>query len=116
MVYTAEKTVKELEGKIDAATKSNIETQIADLKKALTGSDEQKIKNLMETLQRTLYDVSSKIYQQAGPQAPGGGEPDTSGGEAGGDSGPRHEPKKKSDEKVVDADYEIVDDDEKDKK
>ena len=100
LVYTTEKTVKEMEGKLDAADKENIEKAVADLKKTLEGDDVDMIKKATEHLTEVSYAAFGKVYQQAAQeqQAQQG---------AGGTTEPPH------DDNVVDADYEVVDDDNK---
>ncbi len=76
MVYQSEKTLKDMEGKIDAADKSSIEAEIANVKKALEGTDTAAIKSATEALTQAFYKVSEKLYQQANPQ----GDPNAAGG------------------------------------
>ena len=99
LVYQSEKTLSEMGDKIDAGDKQNIESAIANVKSALSGTDVEKIKSASEELQKAFYAVSEKMYQQANPQ--GGYDPNAGaqGGQAGGD--------------YYDADYEVVDDDKK---
>ena len=97
LVYTTEKTLKELNDKISADDKQKIETQVADLKQALTGTDTAMIKTASERLTEVSYEIFGKIYQQAqqeqqAQQAQGAGAPPP------------------QDDTVVDADYEVVDD------
>ena len=69
-------------------------------KRQLKGSDLEQIKAKQDELQKALYDVSSKIYQQAAPQqqaAPGAAP----------------EPEQKQNDGVVDVDYTEVDDQDK---
>lgn len=101
MIYSTEKTMKELGDKISAEDKSRVETEIAAVKSALEGSNQDTIKNAVEKLTEVSYDVFGKIYQQ-NAQA-NAGESQSAGQDA---SGP-------SDDHVVDADYEVVDDDNK---
>lgn len=101
MIYSTEKTMKELGDKISAEDKSRVEAEIAAVKSALEGSNQDTIKNAVEKLTEVSYDVFGKIYQQ-NAQA-NAGESQSAGQDA---SGP-------SDDHVVDADYEVVDDDNK---
>lgn len=96
LVYTTEKTLKELEDKVDAADKTKLEEEIAALKKTLEGSDSAAIKAATEKLTESSYEVFGKIYQAAAEQAQAQQQDaDTQGAQ--------------SDENVVDADYEVVD-------
>ena len=74
----------------------------AKFKEVNKGNDVQAIKDATEELTKAFYAVSEKLYAQQGGQ-PGG--PDM-GGNCGGDCGSCN-----SDPNVVDADYEVVDDD-----
>ena len=63
-VYQAEKTVKDLGDKLDAADKSNLEAEIQKVKDAIAANDTEKMKTATEELQQAFYKVSEKIYQQ----------------------------------------------------
>ena len=103
MVYQTEKTLEEMGDKLDAGDKANIEGELNKVKEALKGTDTQAIKDATEGLTKAFYAVSEKLYSQAGAQ-PG---PDM-GGAAGGATGATNNG---GDDNVVDADYEVVDDD-----
>ncbi|OUN24843.1 molecular chaperone DnaK [Pseudoflavonifractor sp. An85] len=104
MVYQTEKTLEEMGDKLDAGDKANIEGELNKVKEALKGTDTQAIKDATEGLTKAFYAVSEKLYSQAGAQ-PG---PDM-GGAAGGATGSTNG----GDDNVVDADYEVVDDNNK---
>ncbi len=101
MVYQAEKTINELGDKIPAEEKSAFEAEIANVKTALSGQDVDKIKDATDKLTKKFHEFSEKLYQQqaqaAQNQAAGGADAGTSGG---GDD-------------TVEADYKVVDDDDK---
>ena len=96
LVYTTEKTLRELGDKIDAGDKAKVEAAVADLKKALEGTDDAKIKEETEKCTNVSYEVFGKIYQQQAQQQPGA-EPNPNAGQ---------QPPK---DDVVDADYTVVD-------
>ena len=101
LVYTTEKTLKELGDKIPASDKSMLEGMVADLRKALEGTDTEAIKRATELLTEKSYEVFGKIYQQQqqqGPQQP----PHTP------NDGTSYGPNEGGDDNVVDADYEVV--------
>ena len=77
-----------------------MEAAINKTKEALKGTDAAAIKAATEELSKVFYPIAEKLYAQQAPQggAPGG---DMGGGAAPGGDG------------VVDADYEVVDDDKK---
>ena len=101
MVYQCEKTLKELDGKIDAGEKQQVETEIQNLKNALNGTDVEAIKTATTNLEQAFYKISEKLYQNANPQ--GGAGTGADAGAAGGNAGGNGD--------YVDADYEVVDDD-----
>ena len=107
MVYQTEKTLEDMKDKIDAADRSSIETELNKVKDALKGTDVDAIKNATEGLTKAFYAVSEKLYAQSGAQQPGPGAGDTgcggNCGSCGNDGG----------DNVVDADYTVVDDDNK---
>jgi molecular chaperone DnaK len=94
-VYQAEKTIADLGDKVTAEEKAPVESAINDLKEKLKGSDVEAIKASTEALTQAFYKISEKLYQQQ-PQ-----DGAAQGGAAQGGS----------DDNVVDADYEVVDDD-----
>ena len=105
MVYQTEKVMEDLKDKLDANDKSTLDAALGKLKDALKGTDVAAIKAATEELSKAFYPISEKLYSQAGgPQAGGpdmGGAGFTGGQTAGGDTDPN----------VVDADYQVVDDD-----
>lgn len=99
LIYQAEKTVKELGDKADAAKVKEVNDAIDTLKESLKGDDTAKIKADAEALTKPLHELTEKLYQQA-QQA----QAQQQGPQAGA---------KKADDNVVDADYKVVDDDKK---
>ncbi|HIV80481.1 MAG TPA: molecular chaperone DnaK, partial [Candidatus Avanaerovorax faecigallinarum] len=118
MIYETEKALKELEGKISDEEKKTVEDAKEDLRKALEANNPDDIKAKTEALTEKFHTISTKLYQQAqaqqgaGPDmgagmgAGTGAGPDMNAGNAGntGNAGP-------AGDNVVDADYEVVDDD-----
>jgi molecular chaperone DnaK len=98
LIYSTEKTVKELGEKVDSGLKSEIDSTIERLKKAMETSDAGEIKRLSEELTHASHKLAEKMYSQAGQQGPG----------AGGGPEPGAGPGSKPDEDVVDADFEEV--------
>ncbi|SDZ19691.1 molecular chaperone DnaK [Proteiniborus ethanoligenes] len=95
LVYQTEKTLKELEGKIDDSEKTKVQSKLDELKKALEGTDTENIKKKTEELTAEFHQISQKLYEQAAQQ--------------GAQEAPNQEANQ--DDNVVDADYEVVDDD-----
>ena len=105
MVYQTEKTLSEMGDKLDPADKSEVESKLAALKSALTGTDTAAIKAATEELTQAFYKVSEKLYQAAGGAQGAGFDPNqAAGGAQGGANGGQD---------YYDADYTVVDDDKK---
>ncbi|MBQ5986762.1 MAG: molecular chaperone DnaK [Clostridia bacterium] len=98
LVYSTEKTLKELGDKIDAGDKSKVESAVAALRKALEGTDTAKIKEETEKCTNVSYEVFGKIYQQTAQEQQAGANPNQQNA---GQQPPKDD--------VVDADYEVVD-------
>lgn len=101
LIYQAQKTIKDLGDKADAAKVKEINDAIAVLQETLKGEDVEKMKSDSEALTKPLYDLTSKMYQQA--QQAAGAE----------NAGTNKEAQDKAKDNVVDADYKVVDDDKK---
>jgi len=107
MIYSTEKNIKDLGDKVNSSDKSRADEAIADLRKALEGSDIEAIKAKTEALKQVSYKIAEEIYKQTGSQGGGGGpNPGDAYGGAGG-SGDAGGSNTKSAE---DVDYEVVDD------
>ncbi|MFH1991639.1 MAG: molecular chaperone DnaK [Pseudomonadota bacterium] len=102
LIYSTEKSIKDLGDKIDSATKSNVESAIQSLKKAMEGDNAQEIKRLSEELTQASHKLAEAIYQQA---SQAGARDDAKSSAQAKSSGPEEE--------VVDADFEEVKDDKK---
>ena len=105
MAYQIEKTLGEMGDKLDPADKSEAEAKLQNLKSALTGTDSAAIKNATEELKQVFYKISEKMYQAQGGQPGAGFDPSQAqGGPQGGSNGGQD---------YYDADYTVVDDDNK---
>lgn len=105
LIYQAEKTIKELGDKADQGKVKEVNDAIAKLKETLKGNDTEKIKADAEALTKPLHELTEKLYQQA-QQAQQQAQ------NAGAQQGPQAGAKKDKDN-VVDADYKVVNDDDK---
>jgi len=72
-IYQAEKTLKDLGDKVTPQEREKINAEIEKVRKALSGSDIQAIKDATESLSQAFYEVSTRIYQQAGASGNAGG-------------------------------------------
>lgn len=100
MIFTTEKTLKDLEDKVEKSDVDQANEKKEALKKALEGSDTEEIKKALEELEQVVQQLSVKLYEKAAQEAEQA-QTDTK------------DEKEKDD--VVDADYEVVDDDKKEK-
>lgn len=101
LAYSTEQTLKDLGDKVPADQKKAAEDAVAEAKKALEGQDIEAIKAAGEKLQEVGHKLAEIVYsnaQQASSQQPQGGAADA---------------QQKPQDDVVDADYEVVDDDKK---
>ena len=105
LIYSTEKSMKDLGDKIDDATKGKVETAIEPLKKAMEGDDVAEIKRLSEELTQAAHKLAEAMYQQASQEGQQQAGADAAGPEQPGPSA--------SEEDVVDADFEEVEDEDK---
>ncbi len=102
LVYTTEKTLKELGDKVSADQKAKVEKAIENTKEALKSDDVSRIKSAIEDLTKEMHAVSTILYQQAQAQ------------QQQAKPAKQEEPKEeKKEEKVTDAEYKVVDEDKK---
>jgi molecular chaperone DnaK len=109
LAYQCEKQLTELGDKLDGATKKSVEDEIEKVREALKGTDVDAIKSSYESLQAKFQEISAELYKNAAASGAGAGP------EAGAGAGSAPEPEAKKDADVVDAEFEMVDE-EKDKK
>jgi molecular chaperone DnaK len=110
MVFQTEKQLKELGDKISAPAKEKIESAKEKLKEAMGSNNAVTIKAAIDTLNEAWNEASQQMYQQATASGQGPGP----GGPAGGQQ--QAPPPQADEKKVEDAQYEVVDDKDKDKK
>lgn len=102
LIYQADKTVKDFKDKADQGDLDKIESAKKELQEVYEGEDLEIIKSKTEALQQAIFELSSKVYQQ---------EAQTEGAEPGDNTGGEESPGQ--DDDVVDADYEVTDDEKK---
>jgi molecular chaperone DnaK len=100
LAYSTEQTLKDLGDKVPADMKKQVEDAVAEAKKALDGTDIDAIKAAGEKLQDVGHKLAEIVYSTTNAQ--------TAGSTA--DAGAQQQG---SADDVVDADYEVVDDDKK---
>jgi len=102
LAYSAEKTLKDMAGKIDSAQKQKVEAAIKDLRESIKSDDEKDLQQKMDVLTNVLHEISSKMYQESAKK-----------GEQQPPPPPGDEDKKKrkkgegGEEDIIDADYEV---------
>ena len=101
VIYQTEKALEDAKDKISADDKATVEAALNKLKEAMKGTDVEAIKSATEEASKAFYPIAEKMYQQANPQ----------GGQPGPDMGGAQAGSSNSDPNVVDADYQVVDDD-----
>ena len=109
LVYQTEKMLSDLKDKIGKDDEEKIKKEVENVKAALESDDVEKIQKATDDLTKVFYDISSKLYQanaQANSDQQGFAGADSNTDQAG-------STENKNDEKVVDADYKVVDDDDK---
>ena len=112
LIFSTEKTLKEMGDKVSADDKGKIESAVKDLKEALKGDNTEDIKKKTEALQQASYKIAEEIYkaQAAAQQAAGGnagaGAASGAGSSASGSTGSSGFDKGKAD----DVEYEVHDD------
>ena len=105
MIYQTEKLLKESGDKLQPSDKSEIESKVSALKSAIESNNTDNIKKSTDELQASWSKASETLYKQ-GQQAGGQTEQQSQANETEEDTG-------RKDESVVDADYEVVDDNDK---
>ena len=108
LAYQCEKQLKDLGDKVPGNLKKDVEDLVTKVRDALKGSDTDAIKSATDALQAKFQEVSSELYKQASAQqAPPPPQGDAAGPGATADAGAA----KQGD--VVDAEFEMVDEDKK---
>ncbi len=110
IIYQTEKQMEEMKDKIEAEDKTKIETALGRLKEAQKNNDLNEMKSAIDGVNKTWNEIAQKLYAQAGAQAQPGAQPNAEGPAAGSAAGASES---EGEAKVEDADYEVVDEDEK---
>ncbi|MCB1165525.1 MAG: molecular chaperone DnaK [Leptospiraceae bacterium] len=105
LTYSLEKALSDAGDKVDPADKERADDVIKRTRDALATDDAEKIKAARDEIQKVSMELGQKLYEAAQAGQPGGAD---AGAEAGGEGA-----SEESGERVVDADYTVVDDDKK---
>ncbi len=113
LVYTTEKTLKEYGDKISDDEKKKVQAAVDDLKKKMEAGNVDEIKAAMEAVTQASHKIAEMMYQEAAKQ-----QAQTAGAQAGAGPGPESattteqpQDRQGGKEDIVDADFEVVDDD-----
>jgi molecular chaperone DnaK len=106
LIYSTEKSIKDLGDKVDEAVKKKAQDAIEPLRKAMEGEDPEEIKRLSEALTQASHKLAEAMYQQASQDGAAGTEGGPQGGPQQGAAGGQQDD-------VVDADFEEVKEDDK---
>ncbi len=106
LIYSTEKSVKEHGDKITEDEKAKVEEALKEAKEAVKSESKESIDQATQKITTASHTLAQKIYEEAAKKSQGA--PQNPGAEAG--------ESQAKDESVVDADYEVVDEEGKDKK
>ncbi len=95
-LYQIEKSLKELGDKVSTEEKEKVEVAMKELKEKVESNDVEAIKQATEALNEAFYPIAQKVYEQTGAEQPQGDQEQAT-----------------QEDDVVDADYEVVDDEDK---
>ncbi|MFH1583634.1 MAG: molecular chaperone DnaK [Actinomycetota bacterium] len=101
LIYSTEKSLRQLGDKLPSGERSNIESTISELKKALAGTDVEAIRQKSQDLMDASHKLAEAVYAQTTQKT-------TKAEESKGEE----KVKPEEEEEVVDADYEVVDENE----
>ena len=87
LIYQSEKTLKELDSKLEAADKATIEEGLKKLRDVRATEDTEKIKAEMETFSQSTYAIFGKVYQQQSQDGANGGNTGSAGNGGASDDG-----------------------------
>ncbi len=104
LVYSTEKSLKDIGDKVDPVLKGDLEAKIEGVKKALETEDVDTIKAAADELAQSSHKLAEQLYAQKQAE-PGAGAAGGAGGCAGGTCGGAAGGAKPADDNVVDADY-----------
>ncbi len=103
LVYESEKMLSDLADKISKDDEEKVRKEIDNVKAAIESDDTEKIRKATDDLTKVFYDISAKLYQASGAQTDSSKQGYT-------ETNKSDSAENTSDEKVVDADYKVVDD------
>ena len=109
LVFQIDKTFGENKEKLDGAVSSQVETAVADAKKALEEGGVERLNSAFENLQTASHKLAEALYQGGGAGAAAGGEEQANAAGASTGSGGGGQTSSGGDDNVIDAEYVDVD-------
>jgi molecular chaperone DnaK len=109
LIYSSEKTMKDLGDKVSADEKTKVEEAIKKVRDAMAGESIEAINQAKEELMKASHKIAEEMYKQSQQAA----QPGQEAGQAPGGEQPKSDAGSGDDSGAVDADYEVVDDDKK---
>ncbi len=111
LVYATEKSLKDYGDKVSATDRTNIESELNNLKEAIKNKHEERIKKGIESLQKASHKLAEEVYkasaaQQAGQTAGAGG----GGYQSSSESGGQKQTQGGNKDDIIDADFKAEDD------
>ncbi len=111
IIYSLEKMIKENEGKINASEKQDIESEINNLRSAISTNNIDAIRTAKGKLEQVSHKFAERIYKESAQSANTGANTESGASNAGTQGAGGSSGNKDSGQKVYDADYTVVDDD-----
>jgi molecular chaperone DnaK len=103
LIYSTEKSLKEIGDKLDESAKSDVETSLADLRKVSENGTADEIKAATDKLEQASYKLAEALYQKTGAAAGANGAPN--GASANGNGTTDHDATAPAGEDVIDAEF-----------
>jgi molecular chaperone DnaK len=101
LVYQTEKTMKELQDKVPASDRQNVESKLSQLREAMKGNDINRISNLTNDLQNAFYALSQQLYATQSSAQPSNDNSDSPSSNGNG-----HKPRNPDDEgEILEGEY-----------
>ncbi len=113
MIYSIEKSLKDYGDKINSEEKEKINNAIKELRNKMNSDNVSEIRNALEELKKASYSMTERIYQEASKQANTNQSYQGNAYQKNTTDTQNNQESAKKDDSVVDADYEVVDDDKK---
>jgi len=113
MIYSIEKSLKDYGDKINSEEKEKINNAIKELRNKMNSDNVSEIRNALEELKKASYSMTERIYQEASKQANTNQSYQGNAYQKNTTDTQNTQESAKKDDSVVDADYEVVDDDKK---